>query len=197
MAKKFFLIFSFGFSCVLAGCSSTYCDNHFPADMDAFVPDLRGRTFVYTNQESDTISLYEYDYFVQPDEVLEACSKCSCEGPTKVLFFKLSPAVEWDGKFTVTCQSFNVAEKYWDLYVSGFCFNGNGKAFYRQVQAEFDEQGHFTKRNFGDTIVLKSSPPGPDTALWVAGFGLTRFGDYHLVSVTDSTGAVLYSAEAR
>ena len=195
--KNFFLIFSFGFSCVLAGCSSTYCDNSFPADMDAFVPDLRGRTFVYTNQESDTISLYEYDYFVQPDEVLEACSKCSCEGPFKALSFKLSPAVEWDGKFQVICQSFNVAEKYWNIDVGRFYFNGNGNEFYRQVQAEFDEQGHFTKRNFGDTIVLKSSPQGPDTALWVAGFGLTRFGDYHLVSVTDSTGAVLYQAEAQ
>lgn len=47
--KKIHLIFSFGLFCVLAGCSSTYCDNSFPADMDAFVPDLRGRTFVYTN----------------------------------------------------------------------------------------------------------------------------------------------------
>lgn len=194
--KKFFLAFGLVLSFFLVGCSSTYCDNHFPADMDAFVPDLRGRTFVYTNQESDTIGLYEYDYFVQPDEVLEACSKCSCEGPFKALSFKLSPAVEGDGKFQVICQSCNVAEKYWNLYVSGFYFNGiNG--FYRQVQAKFDEQGHFTQRDFGDTIVLKSYSPGTDTAIWVAGFGFTCLGDYHLVSVTDSTGAVLYSAEAR
>lgn len=197
--KKIHLIFSLGLSCVLAGCSSTYCDNSFPADMDAFVPDLRGRTFVYTNQESDTISLFEYDYFVQSDEVLEACSKCSCEGPRKVLFFKLSPVDNWSGRFDVICGSNNEKQfkKYWHMSITNLFFDGIQDGLYGEFVAEFDGQGHFTQRGFGDTIVLKSPSPRTDTALWVAGVGLARLNDFYLVSVTDSTGAVLYQAGAQ
>lgn len=188
--KNLFLVFGFGLSFFLEGCSSTYCDNSFPADMDAFIPDLRGRTFVYTNQGNDSISLYEYDYFVQADEVLEACSKCSCEGPGKVLYFKLSPMIGASDKVDVTCYSSE--GKSWE-----FCITGFHGGFYRGMNVRFDDQGHFIQRDFGDTIVLKQYSPLTDTAIWVSGYGLTRIGDYHLVSVTDSTGAVLYSVEAQ
>jgi hypothetical protein len=66
------------------------------------------------------------------------------------------------------------------------------------LKATFDEQGHFVTRDFGDTLLLTDPRrENPDTALWVRGLGMIRLNDFYLVSVTDSTGAVLYQAEAQ
>lgn len=53
-------------------------------------------------------------------------------------------------------------------------------------------------RDFGDTLLLTDPRrENPDTALWVRGLGMIRLNDFYLVSVTDSTGAVLYQAGAQ
>ena len=208
--KKRFLFFGLGLFLFIGGCSKVYrCEYSIPADMEEYVPDMKGMTYVYVNASNDTVGMVGGNLITNPSKPFDiedqgggfVCSSnrvfpfysIDCEYPNysgyECLEVRINRYIS-DG---------NYSEMWMDLSTQK-PFPGTHFQHYF-VDATFDEQGHFVTRDFGDTLVLTKKPrvhdDVPDTALWVRGLGIIRLNDYRLVSVTDSTGDVFYSAEAK
>ena len=81
MKNKIVLLVAFlGGTLLTIGCSR-HCDLHMPVDMASYLPNMEGKTFVYVDDEGDSLTLVGKNFYVQPDEDIGGCEKCVCDMP--------------------------------------------------------------------------------------------------------------------
>lgn len=167
--------FIVGASFFLAGCS-TYCDNQFAAGMLTLLPDLSGKTFVYTNARNDTLHLVCKGFGVAADEEIENCSKCSCSGEKANYGFDVIGPEGIAHHAWFELWGYKERGRYEAYY-----FDSENNSFSRSdLEVSFDNHGNILSRNFGDTLILTNLKQ--DTAIWVLGFGLIRLNEFRLFS---------------
>ena len=205
--KKGFLFYVLGICLFLGGCEGKIyrCEYVIPADLEEYVPDMKGMTYVYKNASNDTtIEMVGHElrtFPLAPYEWEDDGAGFSCENSRTTYFARPGDDICVDIVDVYFMRSFS--ERFSSIFMKiNFCTifspDFSMRPVYCRLNATFDEQGHFVTRDFGDTFVLTDSmEEKPDTALWVRGLGMIRLNDFYLVSVTDSTGAVLYQAEAQ
>ena len=170
--KIIFLIPFLGGILLTIGCSR-YCDLHMPVDMASYLPSMDGKTFVYVNDAGDSLTIVGSTFFIQPDEDIGMCEKCSCGVPyMEQKFYNQKNNHIWE---IILLKGF---EQEFILYLYRDFFK---ELYAPKLHATFDSDEHFVTRDFGDTLVL-TNPSNPDTAVWVRGVGLTRINDYRLVA---------------
>lgn len=200
--KNGFLFYVLGVCLFLGGCEGKIyrCEYAIPADLEEYVPDMKGMTYVYKNASNDTtieIVGHELRTFPPaPYEHEDDGGGFSCEIERVISFTRPGADV-----FNTIVQVYfhrSVSEKYTSNFMELTFCKDYSMPVSCHLNATFDDQGHFVTRDFGDTLVLTDPRREvPDTTLWVRGLGMIRLNDFYLVSVTDSTGAVLYQAEAQ
>ena len=205
--KKGFLFYVLGICLFLGGCEGKIyrCEYVIPADLEEYVPDMKGMTYVYKNASNDTtIEMVGHELRTFPPAPYEREDDgggFSCQNERTTYFARPGDDICVDIVDVYFMRS--VSERFSSIFMKiNFCTifspDFSMRPVYCRLNATFDEQGHFVTRDFGDTLVLTDPRmEKPDTALWVRGLGMIRLNDFYLVSVTDSTGAVLYSAEAQ
>ncbi len=207
--KNGFLFYVLGVCLFFGGCEGKIyrCEYAIPADLEEYVPDMKGMTYVYKNASNDTtieIVGHELRTFPPaPYEWEDDGAGFSCQNERTTYFARPGD----DAVFPVDIVDVYFMRSFSERFSSNFMEIKFCKIFspdfsiqpvHCRLKATFDEQGHFVTRDFGDTLVLTDSRrEKPDTALWVRGLGMIRLNDFYLVSVTDSTGAVLYNADAQ
>jgi hypothetical protein len=207
--KNVFLFYVLGICLFLGGCEGKIyrCEYAIPVDLEEYVPDMKGMTFVYKNASNDTtIELVGHELRTSPPAPYEwedDGAGFSCESGRTTYFAR--PGDDFSVGRDIVDVYFmrSVSERFSSIFMElEFCkiFSPDFsiRPVFCRLNATFDEQGHFVTRDFGDTLLLTDPRmENPDTALWVRGLGMIRLNDFYLVSVTDSTGAVLYQAEAQ
>jgi hypothetical protein len=205
--KNGFLFYVLGICLFLGGCEGKIyrCEYAIPADLEEYVPDMKGMTYVYKNASNDTtIEMVGHELRTFPPAPYEREDDgggFTCHNTRTTYFARPGDDICVDIVDVYFKRS--VSERFSSIFMElEFCkiFSPDFsiQPVFCYLKATFDEQGHFVTRDFGDTLVLTDPRmENPDTALWVRGLGMIRLNDFYLVSVTDSTGAVLYSAEAR
>lgn len=204
--KNRYLHYVLGLCLFLAGCAKIYhCEYSIPADMEEYVPDMKGMTYVYANASNDTtIELVGLELRIFPQTPIEwedDGGGYDCSNERVIEFARPGDNRNFNNMVVYFLRSFDerFSSNYMKLQTGNIFDSDHGvNDVFCYLKATFDEQGHFVTRDFGDTLLLTDPRlENPDTALWVRGLGLIRLNDYHLVSVTDSTGDVFYSAEAK
>ena len=205
--KNVFLFYVLGICLFLGGCEGKIyrCEYAIPADLEEYVPDMKGMTYVYKNASNDTtieIVGHELRTFPPaPYEWEDDGGGYDCSNERVIEFARPGDNRNFNNMRVYFLRSFDerFSSNYMELQTGNiFDSDHDFKDVFCYLKATFDEQGHFVTRDFGDTLLLTDPRmENPDTALWVRGLGMIRLNDFYLVSVTDSTGAVLYQAEAQ
>ena len=169
-----------GIPLLFTACA-THCDTNIPADMADYIPSIEGKVLTYVNDDGDTLTMIGDMYYYTAGEDLEPCSKCQCE--SRIMQDYL---LEKDG-CTVFSSGYMVIESHernvFGIHLSITGFNGHLELLTPSLHATFDNQGRFTSRDFGDTIVLTGEDLN-DTAILVKGVGLVYANGYKLVPNT-------------